>query len=63
MAHEAGISKGPKEYNIPSRSYGITGDEAADVLITASEIKAHKELNKAALKSLKATKKAINDIT
>lgn len=60
MAHEA---KGPKEYNIPSRSYGITGGEAAEVLITASEIKGHKELNKAALKVLKATKKAISDIT
>lgn len=53
----------PKEYKIPSRSYGITADEAAETLLTAEEIKANKPLIKAALTSLKAKKKAINKIT
>ena len=52
----------PKEYQIPSRSWGITADEAADILITRQEIKANKALHKAALASLKAKKKAIGDI-
>jgi hypothetical protein len=54
-------SKGPKEYNIPSRSYGITANEAAEIKITAQEIKSNKELNKAALKVLREKKKAINN--
>ncbi len=53
----------PKEYKIPSRSYGITAGEAADVLVTAQEITKHKELNKAALKVLKEKKKALEAIT
>lgn len=49
----------PKEWKIPSRSYGISAGEAADVLITAEEIKANKPLAKAALASLREKKKAI----
>ena len=49
----------PKEWNIPSRSWGISAGEAADVLITAEEIKANKPLAKAALASLREKKKAI----
>lgn len=52
----------PKEYKIPSRSWGITADEAADVLMTRQEIKANKPLHKAALVNLKAKKKAISKI-
>lgn len=64
MDHGIGSShKEPTQYNLPSRSFGVTAGEAADILITASEIKGHKELNKAALKILKEKKKAINDIT
>ena len=53
----------PKEYQIPSRSYGITADEAAETLLTAEEIKANKPLIKAALASLRAKKKAIDKVT
>ena len=49
----------PKEYKIPSRSYGITAAEAAETLLTAEEIKANKPLAKAALAALRAKKKAI----
>lgn len=52
----------PKEFKIPSRSYGITAVEAADMLLTAEEIKANKPLNKAALSALKAKKKAIDAV-
>lgn len=52
----------PKEWKIPSRSYGISADEAAEVLITAEEIKGNKSLAKAALVSLKAKKKAIEKV-
>ena len=53
-------SKGPKEFSIPSRSYGITANEAADILIARNEILANKELNKAAMKVLKDKKKALD---
>ena len=62
MPHGISNGKNPKEYTIPSRSYGIAAGEAADILITASEIKNNKELNKAALKILKEKKKAIGNI-
>lgn len=57
MAH-TGVST--KEFKIPSRSYGITADEAGETLITAEEIKANKPLAKAAAASLEAKKKAID---
>ena len=53
-------SKGPKEYQIPSRSYGVNANEAAEILITAKEIMANKPLNKAAMKVLREKKKAID---
>ena len=53
----------PKTYKIPSRSYGITAGEAADLLVTAQEISDHKELNAAALKVNRAKKKALAVIT
>lgn len=53
----------PKRYNIPSRSYGITASEAAELLVTAQEISKHKELNKAALKVNREKKKALAAIT
>lgn len=59
MAHNE-IS--PKEWKIPSRSYGISANEAAEVLLTAEEIKANKPLAKAALVSLRAKKKAISKV-
>ncbi len=59
MAHNE-IS--PKEYKIPSRSYGITAGEVAETLLTAAEISKHKELNKATLKVLKEKKKALDAI-
>jgi hypothetical protein len=61
MAH--GIQQSnrePKRFTLASRSYGIDASEAADVLITAKEIMANKELNKAAMKVLKDKKKAID---
>lgn len=51
-----------KEFSIPSRSYGITADEAASVLVTAEEIKANKALNKAALANLRDQKKSIDKV-
>lgn len=56
-----GIST-PKQYKIPSRSYGISASEAADILMSAQEIKANKELNRAALKVLREKKKAIDKV-
>ncbi len=53
-------NKGPKEYQIPSRSFGVTANEAAEILITAKEIMANKPLNKAAMKVLRDKKKAID---
>lgn len=50
----------PKEYKIPSRSYGITADEAAETLMTHQEIKDNKPLHKAALTVLKAKQKSIS---
>lgn len=53
-------NNGPKQFKIPSRSYGISATEAADILVSAKEIMANKELNKAAMKVLKEKKKAID---
>lgn len=50
----------PKEYIIPSRSWGITADEAAETLMTHQEIKDNKPLHKAALAILKDKQKAIS---
>jgi len=57
------MASNPTEFKIPSREYGITADEAAQVLMTAEEIKGNKKLNAAALKQLKTKKKAIEKIT
>jgi hypothetical protein len=54
--------KSPKEYTIPSRSWPITAQEAADTLIAAKEIQGHRELNKAALKILREKKKTVDKI-
>ena len=51
----------PKEFIIPSRSYGITADEAAETLVTAKEIKKNKPLYKAAIKQLKSKQKLISE--
>ncbi len=42
----------PKEFKIPSRSFGITPENAADILAEAEEIKANKPLWNAASKVL-----------
>jgi len=55
-------SKGPKEYTIPSRSWGITAEEAANILISAKEVKANKALYDAAIKHLKDKKDSISEI-
>ena len=52
----------PKTYKIPSRSYGITAAEAADVLVAAEEVRKNKPLMKAAVSILKEKKKALNSI-
>lgn len=56
----------PKRYKIPSRSWGMTADEAADVLVQAEEIKMNNALLQAARKvvtnRLNATKKVANKI-
>lgn len=51
MAHETAISR-PKEFKIPSRSFGITAEEAAETLARAEEIKMNKPLFQAASKVL-----------
>lgn len=63
MPKEVGYNKEPKEWMIPSRSYGISANDAADVLVTGMEIKSNKTLYKAALAVLKEKKKAINALT
>lgn len=57
------MEKDPKTYKIPSRDWGITAVEAADILISAQEIKKNKALQKLALADLKARKKAIDAVT
>ena len=56
------ISKSPKSFVIPSRDYGITAEEAANLLVSAREVKANKPLYKAAVKHLKDKRKAIDEI-
>lgn len=51
----------PKEFRIPSRSYGIVASEAADILVTAKEIKKNKPLYKAAISQLKSKQKFISE--
>jgi hypothetical protein len=48
-----GMPSEPKRFKIPSSSYGITANEAADTLLKAAEIKANKPLLKSALADLK----------
>ncbi len=43
-------SREPKEFNIPSRSFGITAVSAADTLVEAQEIRNNKPLFDAAIK-------------
>jgi len=62
MSNVTGMPKSPKFFTIPSRDYGITADEAANVLVSAEEIKKNKPLYKAAVKYLKDTRKAIDEI-
>lgn len=57
------MEKEPKTYKIPSRDWGITAGEAADILVSAQEIKKNKALHKLALADLKARKKAIDAVT
>ena len=45
---EIAMSKEPKTYIIPSRSYGISSNEAVDILVAAEEIKQNKPLLRAA---------------
>jgi ATP-dependent protease ClpP protease subunit len=54
--------KEPKTWTIASRDWGITSGEAADILVSAEEIKKNKPLRKAAMAELKARKKAIDKI-
>ena len=57
-----GVSKKPQTFWIPSREYGITAQEAADILQVSREIRANKKLLKATLFILLAKKRAIEDI-
>ncbi len=45
--------KEPKTYQIPSKDWGITAADAADILIAAKEIENHKECYKAAITNIK----------
>lgn len=56
------MEKEPKTYKIPSHDWGITSGEAADILVSAQEIKKNKALHKLALADLKAKKKAIDAV-
>ncbi len=54
-----GTNKKPRTFFIPSREFGITGSDEADILITAREIRNNKELLRAAIIVLLSRKKAI----
>ena len=56
------MDKEPKTWKIPSRDWGVTASEAADILLAAEEIKENKPLLKVALADLKARKKAIDQV-
>lgn len=45
--------KEPKTYQIPSRDWGITASEAADILIAAKEIENNEKCYKAAIANIK----------
>ena len=45
--------KEPKTYNIPSREWGITAQEAADILIAARQIELDGPCYKAAIANIK----------
>ena len=62
--HE-GTSKMPRDkgYKLPSSEWEVTAQEAANILVKAEEIKAHKVLNKEALAVLRKKKKAIEKVT
>ena len=49
-------------YDIPSQSFGITADDAAETLVRAEEIKANKPLMKEVKKVLVAKKKALDRV-
>ena len=51
MPHTTAVNS-PKEFKIPSRSFGITAEEAAETLARAEEIKMNKPLFQAASKVL-----------
>lgn len=51
--------KRPKQFFIPSREFGPSADDAADILLTAREIRSHKKLREAAHAVLVERKKAI----
>lgn len=53
----------PKRYKLPSRQWGITADEAGEVLVTAQEIKDNKKLYAEAIKQVKAKQKSLAKIT
>lgn len=55
-------NKEPKTYKIPSRGWGVTANDAADILLSAEEIKKNKPLHKVALADLKARKNALDKI-
>jgi hypothetical protein len=52
----------PKTWTIPSRDWGITADEAANILVSAEEVKKNKDLYKVAVATLKKKKKAIDKV-
>lgn len=57
-----GSNKKPRTYFIPSREFGITAKEAADILRVRNEIKHNQELLKAAIIILMAEKRSIEEI-
>lgn len=54
-----GANRKPQTFFIPSREYGITPNEAADMLLVAREIRSNKKLLRAAIIILLAKKRAI----
>lgn len=56
----------PKNYKLATREWGVTASEAADILITAEEIKGKPKVLAAAREAiktkLKATQKVAKDI-
>ena len=51
-----------KRFKVGTNSFGVTADEAADMLVRAEEVKTNKQLMKAVKVALKDRRKAIDQV-